>query len=59
MVGLPAIMVGVTRQLAGQAFRSNLFLRRKISKKGFPLQSLTQLIYVPIDLDLDFTINDF
>jgi hypothetical protein len=42
-LSLPAFLVGVTRRLAGQAFRSNLFLRRKISKKGFPLQSLTQL----------------
>ncbi|MDO9137934.1 MAG: hypothetical protein Q7U21_08935 [Lutibacter sp.] len=53
-MSLPAFLVGVTRRLAGQAFHSNLFLRRKISKKGFPLQSLTQLIY-----DLGFTINDF
>jgi len=39
-------ILDVPRQLAGQAFRSNLFYfaKRQI-KKVFPLQSLTQMIY--------------
>jgi hypothetical protein len=39
--------MGVTRQLAGRAFRSNLFyFAKRRTKKGFPLQSLTQLEYI-------------
>jgi hypothetical protein len=33
--------LGVPRQLAGQAFRSNLLLQ-SLAIKGFPLQSFTQ-----------------
>jgi hypothetical protein len=42
MLGLPAISVGVHRQLAGRAFRFNLFFGKNL-KKGFPLQSLTHI----------------
>jgi hypothetical protein len=31
-LGLPAFLVGVPRQLAGQAFRSNLFIGKKPQK---------------------------
>jgi len=37
-LGLPAFLVGVTRQLAGQAFRFNLFIGEK------PLKSISAAI---------------
>jgi hypothetical protein len=47
MLGLPAISVGVPRQLAGRVFRSNLFyFAKRRTKKGFPLQSLTRLEFI-------------